>query len=167
MRRFVNTFTGLFSIPGSAPLLFFFFQILELMGAFLFSASSVCLTFRLPIQNKNFKLDAYLQYFDPNEGRCVPRDHIGRILASFFLIIFIFLPSFFQLMSEGWWIAVLYEKDYKNVIFRASNDIDVGSAYFEAVRFVSKERRLVPLVGNSIYLQFLSRRLTVYPYLCL
>lgn len=89
MRRFVNTSTGLFSIPGSAPL-FFFFQILELMGAFLFSASSVCLTFRLPIQNKNFKLDAYLQYFDPNEGRCVPRDHIGRILALLFLIIFIF-----------------------------------------------------------------------------
>lgn len=72
----------------SPPL--FFFQILELMGAFLFSASPVCLTFRLPIQNKNFKLDAYLQYFDPNEGRCVPGDHIGRILALLFLIIFIF-----------------------------------------------------------------------------
>lgn len=60
------------------------------MGAFLFSASSVCLTFRLPIQNKNFKLDAYLQYFDPNEGRCVPRDHIGRILASSFFNYFYF-----------------------------------------------------------------------------
>lgn len=70
------------------------------MGAFLFSASSVCLTFRLPIQNKNFKLDAYLQYFDPNEGRCVPRDHNGRILASSFLNYFYFF-TFFQLMSEG------------------------------------------------------------------
>lgn len=100
MRRFVNTFTGLFSIPGSAPLLFFFFQILELMGAFLFSASSVCLTFRLPIQNKNFKLDAYLQYFDPNEGRCVPRDHIGRILASSFFNYFYFFT--FLLSVDEW-----------------------------------------------------------------
>lgn len=64
-------------------------------------------------------------------------------------------------------LLLYMKKTRKKVIFHASNDIDVGSAYFEAVTFVSKERRLVPLVGNSIYRQFLSRRLTVYPYLCL